>query len=444
MRRILLTFLVLVSASLLFAVDNFFFINATTRIGASGATYRFDYSTVFNLSDHFNGTPRYNDYAGQSNPNGELNSSRAMGTCGVSGCSDRIIYTISTNGGAFVSQSDPSKYREYYVVVVPYISVQVEATDRYYYYYGSDTASSPAPSTRNGDLHLRTVTTDGTDVSGRIVLGGTSWWPIYGYPYSMGFEMFICMDQITNADLLHLAELDDYLATITVSWACENGSCTDNHYGSFDITVRGYYGTNQGEDKDSFFLLLNPTAESTNLNIKDLARTAANVTIADFRINTTTRSNNFSWSDHLFAFLSASPDYNVPDYNGFFLKKVGSQSITIPYNLTVYNTTNGVKSDNKREYDGTDYFTNKSSAHSFCLDLSDYKKISHDAFQDTYQAINYEGTVELQIQDFQVPGSGNSFSEIMRNPADDNNRADYTSYIGKYESNIYYHIVYAD
>ena len=85
-----------------------------------------------------------------------------------------------------------------------------------------------------------------------------------------------------------------------------------------------------------------------------------------------------------------------------------------------------------------------SNDNNFCLNLNNYKKTSVDSYDDTYGAINYEGTVDLQINSFPVPGSGHSFRDVMLNYAEDEYRSDYTANIGKYESNIYYHIVYSD
>lgn len=263
------------------------------------------------------------------------------------------------------------------------------------------------------------------------------------YVKSVGLDLFLCMDQLQDDDLLHLAQSDDYYATINVSWQCENPDCEEAHSGSFDITVRGYYGSTQ-KTNDSIFLLLYPTTESTKINIKEVAMNHSTVDIATFKINTTTKED-FNWKNHLFAFLSASANYNVSDNNGFILKKMGDSSTTIPYTLTVYNTTNGALTENKKVYDGKDYFTNAASAGSFCLDLTDYTKVSVDTYNDRYNAINYEGKVEMKLNDFAIPGSGNDFAAVMANPSSsDSYLLDYQNYIGKYESQIYYHVVYTD
>lgn len=449
MKRIVTTLITLLMLSFAVAADNarFFCLNATENYGTSGATYRFHYSTVFDLTSYFNGTPIYNDYGGQNNPSGKLDDKKAVGVVGVANCNHEIEYTIDTNGGRFVSQSDPSKYRDFYVVYVSYYSQQAEATDRYFYYSDNDSSSSAAPSTKgnNNTIGFTAPTTNGSSVQ---VGHSSSWWggsqATNARVYSVGIELFLCMDQLQDKDLLHLAQSDDYYATITVSWHCKNSNCTEGHSGSFNITVRGYYGNNGGQAKDSIFLLLEPTTESTKINIKDVAMHHSTVTIANFKINTTTKEN-FNWQNHLFAFLSASSDYSVSDNNGFILKKMGDTSTTIPYTLTVYNTTNGVISENKKVYDGRDHFTNATSAGSFCLDLTDYTKTSVDSFRDTYNAINYEGKVEMKLNDFAIPGSGNGFAAVMANPSSSESYLlDYQNYIGKYESQIYYHVVYTD
>lgn len=433
MKRLFLALVVLLSFTLLFAADDsrFYCITATTNTGSGNGEYRFEYSTVINLTDYFNGTPKYSDYEGK------LNASNAIGTIGVANCNHRILYTIkATNQSRFVSQSDPSKYREYYLVVVP---DQGDENVRAYYY--------PNGGNYNSANALSSLDNNGIITMSAPISNGTNYVNVsnYGRMYvkSVGLDLFLCMDQLQDDDLLHLAQSDDYYATINVSWQCENPDCEEAHSGSFDITVRGYYGSTQ-KTNDSIFLLLYPTTESTKINIKEVAMNHSTVDIATFKINTTTKED-FNWKNHLFAFLSASANYNVSDNNGFILKKMGDSSTTIPYTLTVYNTTNGALTENKKVYDGKDYFTNAASAGSFCLDLTDYTKVSVDTYNDRYNAINYEGKVEMKLNDFAIPGSGNDFAAVMANPSSsDSYLLDYQNYIGKYESQIYYHVVYTD
>ena len=454
--------------------ERFWCINATENIDKDYVrnAYRFDYSTVFDLSTYFNGTPKIGDYKGKSTPNGTLDESRAIGTVGYtaiesnqqittysgSGRSEiktvktytnhEITYTISTTG-KFVSQSDPSKYREFYVVIVPDYATQ-GSSDRYFYYSTSKTA----PSTKtNNPLTF----TDNNSY------------------YSIGIDLFLCMDNPEN-ERTHLSANDDYVATITVTWTCK---CTENvktykkgnngnwkdyydtnktnynvtcpiHSGSFNMMVRGYYGTNPTaeEKKDTFLLVVNPTQESRNLNLKDMAVYNQTKQIAGLTISTTTKKT-FDWRSHVHAFLSASSDYATADSNGFRLVNTGNRSISIPYKLTVYNTTSGLR-DNGKIYDGTAYY-NSATISQVQLDLKDYSKSSSDNYYsvftdlygDTYYAINYNGEVDLTLVDFPVPGTdGVQFFTMMRNQND--YLVPYSKYIGKYESNIYYHIVYTD
>ena len=77
--------------------------------------------------------------------------------------------------------------------------------------------------------------------------------------------------------------------------------------------------------------------------------------------------------------------------------------------------------------------------------MNNYKKTYTDTYSGNYNAINYEGEVVFSLKDFEIPGSGLSFFDVMQNPSVDQAHRDYyTSYIGRYESNIYYHIVYSD
>ena len=460
MKKAIVLIIILLSSLYVFADERFYCINATDNIGSGNSQYRFNYATVFDLSNYFSGGqnssyPVYGDYAGKSNPTGPLNEDRAIGTVGVAECSHRIKYTITaTNFGRFESQSDPSKYREYYVVVVPdqgttttttsgswYNQTTTTTYSRYYYYPNGGSSSSKALSTDNAShsFELITTTTNGTVNAQNASSEKVD---------SMGLDLFICMKELTDDDRLHLAPGDDYFATIIVSWECVDCSSV-THSGSYSITVRGYFGNEYDSSYDEIFLLISPTTESNNMNIKQLATTGNTITISTFQINTVTKrkesnDNAYQWSKHIFAFLSASPYYNTSDANGFLLKKVGNQSITIPYELMVYNTTDGYLTSDFKKYDGTDCFTTgTASEKNMCLAMDNYSKSFIDTYNNgTYNAINYEGEVVLKIKDFEIPVANQLFSVVMKNPDTFTNY--YTQYIGRYESNIYYHIVYSD
>ncbi len=270
------------------------------------------------------------------------------------------------------------------------------------------------------------------------------------YCSSVGLDLFLCMVQISDADLEHLAENDDYIATISVSWHCTEANCPYNHSGTFDMVVRGYYGSNSGQARDSFLLIVNPAADVNTLDLKKMIKEDQTKTIASMTIATTTKEgtsgNAYAWRDHIYAFLSASADYNTADHSGFVLTKMTNRSITIPYTLTVYNTTNGTSMQGQ-VYDGTDYFIEHDQ--SYCIDLKDYSKpntnyyaMSYDRYGTYYYAINYSGRVDINLSNFTIPGTSVDIRTVMTDPVTYND--EYTRYIGKYESNIYYHVVFVD
>ncbi len=451
---VLLLMVLLVFSSAIFATESFWCLNATTNVSSSGDHYRFNYSTVFDLSNNSafttnNGNPRYSDYASQSRPNNPLNSSRAIGTVGVADCAHSIVYTVNTNGGRFVSQSDPSKYREFYVVNVPDFSSSKGKTSRFYYLYDTYTStSSVAPNTKDGGtLSLTTPITNSTEnVSDRNRNASDT----SGTYTSIGLDLFLCMKTLTDADLEHLSENDDYIATVTVSWHCNHAGCTENHSGTFDMVVRGYYGSNSGQARDSFLLIVNPAPDASTLDLKQMIKDNQTKTIASMRIATTTKEgtsgNAYAWRDHIYAFLSASADYTTSDYSGFVLTKMTNRSITIPYTLTVYNTTSGSSMEGQ-VFDGTDHFIEHDQ--SYCIDLKDYSRpstnyytMSYDRYGTYYYAINYSGRVDINLTNFTIPGTSVDLRTAVTDPVTYND--EYTRYIGKYESNIYYHIVFVD
>lgn len=444
-----LSFLILLVAfsSMIFAEETFWCLNATQNVNTNTNydAYRFNYSTVYDLSTYYNynnrTTPRLGDY----NKSGGLNEAKALGTVGVGGCSHAITYTISTTG-RFVSQSDPSKYRTFYVVNVPDYSVS-NSTSRKYYCLNRSGTDGNAPSTLDG-ANSMVFTAPATDGKTSATLYDNSGSQITVKCSSIGLDLFLCMAN-PSSELEHLAPNDDYVATITVSWQCSQGCAA--HMGTFNMVVRGYYGSNNGAARDSFLMIVNPTTDATMLDLKKMIKEDQAKTISNIVVSTTTKEGTsgsaYAWRDHIHAFLSASSNYNAADTNGFVLTKMTNRSITIPYTLTVYNTTTGAPATGQT-YDGKDYYTN-SNSDSFYIDLKDYSKpstnyyaMSYDRYGTYYYAINYTGRVEIKISNYTIPGSGNSLKAVMMDPVTYD--TDYTKYIGKYESNIYYHIVYDD
>ena len=445
-KRLSLIMILLLLPALIYAAAEFWVLDATDYINTQSGTYyyRFNFQTVMDLSLSYL-QPTYS--TSQYNHPSYISANNAIATVGVSGCDHNINYTISTGDGRFTSQSDPSKYRTFYVVASPDYSTNLGQADRSYYRYDEITSSTPSessylPNTKNSNtMTIRTPTTNGNNV--RVNSGNAK-------VKAFGLDLFIIMDDLTSDDLTHLAALDDYIATITISWTCNTSNCKQGHSGSFIIRVGGYYGTADDGTEDSFFLVVEPTVESLSLDIKTLLLSGNKQKIADLSIDTTTRrmSNNstYDWRSHLFVFLSSSADYNSSGTK-FLLWNIRNNSITIPYEITVTNKTN---TSVKSTFDGTDGFVSTTNGN--YLDLKDYSKSSSDnyyskftdRYQKTYYAINYDATVEIKINDKDVSVSGNNvpLSTILQNPEDYPSK--YSSFVGNYQSYIYYHVVYSD
>jgi hypothetical protein len=276
------------------------------------------------------------------------------------------------------------------------------------------------------------------------------------------------MDELSNEDLTHISENDDYIATITISWECYENTCNGHHSGSFDINLRGYYGENTGLDTDTFFIVVEPTSQSLNLNLKDILLNHETKTIANLIINTTTRrikessssgwswwggnndddnSTDYKWRDHLYAFLSSSPDYNSSNQR-FLFKNIMDSSITIPFTLKVSNSSDP---SHYSTFDGLDYFVSKTSNSGNFLDLKDYTKSSTDyyskftdRFQKSYYAINYKASVDMTLQDKEVSVNGENVLLSVILSDTDTYSSKYSSFVGRYSANIYYHVVYVD
>ena len=448
MKRFLISIILAIFVPILvFSAESFFVLDATDWINASGSYYRYSFKSVMKLSDVFE-QPNYS----QSDYQNKLSSDNAIAAVGVAGVSHRIKYTFDTHGGTFVSQSDPTKYRSYYIVASPdYSNSNTGEISRSYYKYDVVSGSAISDSTMLPNTKtspVMTYVTPKTDGSNQSVGSGSA------RIYSFGLDLFIIMDELSNEDLSHISENDDYIATITISWECYENNCSGNHSGTFDINIRGYYGDNHGLDNDTFFIVVEPTTQSLNLNLKDilLNHYGEELDVANLIINTTTRrivnnSDDHLWRNHLYAFLSASPDYNSSNQKFLFVNDADS-SISIPFTLKVYNNTNPSQYST---FDGLDYYTSNVDNSGNFLDLKDYTKSSTDyyskftdRFSQSYYAINYTGRVIMLLQDKEVSVGGTNvmLSTILRET--DTYSARYAKYVGHYSANIYYHVVYAD
>ena len=462
--------------ALLFAVANFWVLDQTDWINTTSKTdyYRFNYQTVLDLDQEFK-QPNYS--TSQYNNTQYISNLNAIASVGVSGCNHRIIYTIDTHGGTFVSQSDSSKYREYYVVASPdytkYNNVNVnnptynESANgnshfpRSYYYYdeannayiSSTNVSLPNTNNNDNNMSIMTPKTDGSSSKvGSVSQNSTRVSNSTSDINAFGFDLFICMDGLEQDDYYHLIESDDYLATITITWDCEQ-KCTE-HHGSFTIIVRGYIDHNSGNGTDTVFLVVEPTSDSMSLNLKEmiLSNDPADKekTIAKLTVDTTTVRRNknnqsdesWKWRDRVKVFLSASPDYNSSG-NSFLLWNIRNNTVTIPFEITVYNDSDPSK-QTFSVFTGNDSI----STNNF-LDLRDltkestqYYSVFTDRYLQDYYAINYSATVTIKVDGTKTVSVNNTDVPIATILDDATTyRTKYYTFVGNYQSYIYYHIV---
>ena len=473
--------------AMIFSAAQFWVLDNTDWLNPTSSTdyYRFNFQTVLNLDQQFKQPGYATSYYGDTD---YISSANSIASVGVSGCEHKIIYTIDTHSGTFVSQSDPSKYRSFYVVASPDFTKYDSSIDpddpstyryntqgqrytsyfpRSYYYYNEDindyvaSVNTSLPNTNNND-HRIAITTPKTDGSvsnvGQENSYGTRINERSSAINAFGLDLFICMDALTNDDYYHLIDADDYQATITISWRCAN-NCPE-HSGSFTIVVRGYLNGNTMGTDDAVFLTVEPTVASMSLDIKKMILSndplEKEIKIADFSVNTTTvrrdRNNSskidWKWFDRVSVFLSSSPDYNATGQQ-FLLWNIRNNLVTIPFEITVYNNSDQSKKTYST-FNGTDGYVSPSSGN--YLDLRDltksstlYYSVSRDRFQNDYYAINYSADVTIKIDGSKTVLINNEevpISTILANP--NTYRTRYSALVGNYQSYIYYHVVYSD
>ena len=472
---------------LLFSAAQFWVLDQTNWINSTLRTdyYRFNFQTVMDLDQQFKQPSYSTDHYNNAQYISEAN---AIASVGVAGCEHKVIYTIQAlNDGKFVSQSDPSKFRSYFIVASPDYTQYAQSFDpenpatihyndsgsgtpyfpRSYYYYNESTGryiSSPnvsLPNTNNNNhmMQITTPQTNGSEASvGTTNYYGTSIVESTSVVNAFGLDLFICMDALTESDYYHLIEADDYQATINIGWKCTN-NCPE-HSGNFTIVVRGYLEDNTMGTEDAVFLTVEPTVQSMSLDIKNMILSNVpaekEIKIADFSVNTTTirrdRNNpsneKWKWFDRVSVFLSSSPDYNATGQQ-FLLWNIRNNLVTIPYTITVYNNSD----QNKQTYstfDGTDGYVSPSSGNYLDLrDLTkqstDYYSVFKDRYQQNYYAINYSAEVTIKIDGSKTVLVNNEdipISTILANP--NTYRTRYAALVGNYQSYIYYHVVYSD
>ena len=388
---------------------------------------------------------------------------------GAAFCNHRITFTVSTTG-RFVSQSDPTKYRDFYVALKPRIREYRDMSSNgnggkdYNYFvdlYNNKIAgeSDRVPNTRGNNVvsvttpalpYLLNSSQNGIveDPSNKTQIDATT----YIYATRVYYDVLLCLDPITSQDMVHLARLDDYVAEINVSWRCNDPSCdkSDIHNGQYTFVIRGYYGDANNE-ADNVFLLVTPEAAASRVDIYNLINNdqhKGKERIATFKVITNTPSGNTNWNKFVKVFISSSYNYNTQG-NPFVLQqyysRTGTPDKTIPFTIKVYNMGYEDTDNYNKAFSGTNYWKNSSESSSMCIDFTKGNLLYIDETSGqpyTANIINtylerqggsatgmvYEGVVMIEIEDDASQGY-----PILNNK---------TAYSGLYRGDIYFHIVY--
>lgn len=403
-----------------------------------------DYSSrknVINMESLFY-LPTMDTIYPSNSPTGTYSSVNTLGNFGCAYCNHDIIFTVQTDG-KFVSESDPTKYREFYIAIIPRVRYdtldrknstiddKVYCMDRTY--QGGEVAGAVlAPNTRDVSGNpMKTLTITAPAISmdpyTKYYVGPDGEQHVFRF----WCDVLICLPALTQEDIQHLIESDDYSATVTVSWTCAGeGECNTSHSGSFQFNLRGYYKTQQGS-QDSLAMFVVPTSSSVNLDIRSiLERNTQEENIAQMNVYTTTvkKSTNiwarFQGSQitevRVKPFISANSSWNQQEGqnpNSFAL----TNGITsIPFSVIVRDPdhTSGNVSGYFWEFDGSDYWGKNNMNY---IDLTNYVVRINDRQGTEYNMISFTGDVYISFSGQTIP-----------NPLAS----------GIYSEDIYYYIVY--
>ena len=354
-----------------------------------------------------------------------------IGNMGCIYCGCEIEFTITTNG-RFVSQSDPSKYRDFRIAVMPRITDQ-DGDQNYLWDCGTEPhthldASSRVPCTvkSSGGEEVQLVMTSpgfsSTDpYIDKEALGDrlskcTRWW----------CDILMILDDLTAEDYRHMAEVNDYIARLNITWTCKNED-HPNHRGSFSYVLRGYYGVPEGGKQAK--VIVTPNPQAMNLNIMNAIGRQEH--IAHMLVLTNTSTTN--WANRIYMFLSSDPDAWTNTKGNFKLKKLsmnGNDNKEIPFSVIVK-----YDESEQTEYSGSDsYTTARENGH--CLNLHTKSGTINRDGKNVF-IIDYSADVFIKI-----PSSDPNNPDIALLAAEDSDTI--ANYAGIYSSNIYYHVIYDD
>ena len=368
-----------------------------------------------------------------------------MGNIGCAYTDHQMVFTVSSDN-RFVSQSDPSKYRTYYVVVKP--KIRFKNTDYEYCCIDRvittpgvipEPANTPVslddycPNTKNGQAIIYSpqlvVHHDGsadtyyypsntTGEKNKYVFSGS--YDPNSYPNNKP-DRFYCdllmvldplVDEGTGEDqTLHLAEGSDYFATIYISADCNVEGCTKaTHHMSYAYVIRGYYASSDSLAGRTFFTFVTPQAQATNLDVQSIinSQNAINSSfdfdndtdvkalitpgamISTIEIKTVPRGTDYKTKASVF--ITSSPTMSASNTSisePFYLRHTDSD-IRIPFKVVVKN----LKNNTLQVFDGT---ANSGSTNK--IDLSDNQTVVPDRQANKYNYVSYNGEVYIVFKD---------------------------------------------
>lgn len=421
-------------------------------VDLSKALYVPKYGTPYNKN---NSNPDY----GSREAGTYAKKTNVWGNVGCAYTDHEIEFTVYTDG-RFVKQSDPSKYRNFYVALRPRIKYKNGNDDENFNYMRDLNSlyddTLPVPNSKNGDIivYSPAMIHNGNNNFSQITIGGQNKNVERFY-----YDICICMDELTTEDLTHLADGNDYIATIIIRWECTDPTCSrtdDNqfHAGSFVFVVNGFYNADASTSR--VFVQLNPDPSSMNLDLVQIATQShpiSDIEVADLQIYTSPKDNN-PWVNSLSVFVSASSNWNSSDQAGFRLKRNNNPNdYSIPYKVIIkdYNlVTNSISNTGnaEKEFDGTAAFSSLTDEEMISLDLAQQQMINKNG--KSFYSIAYGGKVYISLDknsdgDIVAIGPNGQPDYLVKdaNSSDPILRETVSSALaGIYTSNIYYYIIY--
>ncbi len=397
-----------------------------------------------------------------------------LGNVGCAYTDHQIIITISTDG-RFVSQSDPTKYRDYYIQVKPKLRY---GNNDYEYCWedGPNRTGAPVDSeelvhnTKNGPVVLYTPQMKthhegaadtlfyAANASGKLVKS-------VSYTYDSAVfkntasrfycDLVIGMDQLTDEDEAHLATGSDYFSTININATCAEPGCSNpNHYLSFSMVIRGYYEKDKNSGR-TVFMFVKPEADATNMDIESVITTqnqlksgfdftstddivrVASQKIAELELFTLPRSTDFKTKITVLVTAGSSVANSNTTTNELFYLRHINEDIRIPFKVVI-------KSRNAQSNNPNSVFDGTSPSCKLNLGSAD-QKTTLDRQGAELNSLNYAGDVYVVLKD-QATGiikeSVNGATVVYTDVTISDYLEDqsHTGLSGLYSSNIYYHI----